>query len=61
MHARLTVYNSLGQLVDVLANEVMAPGSHMVQFDATGYSSGIYFYRLEAGEFSEVRKMLLLH
>jgi hypothetical protein len=56
----LKVYNSLGQEVAVLADEDAAAGRHQVEWDATGLSSGVYFYRLEAGQFVETRKLLLL-
>lgn len=56
---RLTVYNVLGQLVAALVDEPLAAGKYLVDFDATQLSSGVYFYRLEAGNFREVKKMLL--
>jgi len=57
---RLTVYNLLGQRVATLVNNHMSAGAHIVQFDASHLSSGIYFYAIKAGEFKEVRRMLLL-
>lgn len=57
---RLTVYNLLGQRVATLVNNHMSAGSHIVQFDASHLASGIYFYAIKAGEFKEVRRMLLL-
>jgi hypothetical protein len=38
----------------------MPTGSHEIDYNASGLSSGIYLYRIEAGEFQEVRKMILL-
>jgi len=46
----LKVYDLLGREVCVLVNEKKAPGSYEVTFDGTGLSSGVYFYRLQAGE-----------
>lgn len=57
---RLTVYNTMGQKVRVLADGTMPAGMHRVQFDATGLSSGMYLYRLEAGDFTAIRTMLLI-
>lgn len=56
---RLMVYNVLGQLVATLVDEPLAAGKYQVDFDASQLGSGIYFYRIEAGSFSEVKKMLL--
>ncbi|MGB2868672.1 MAG: T9SS type A sorting domain-containing protein [Bacteroidota bacterium] len=56
----LRVYNLLGQQVAELANEVKAPGTHIVSFDASRFASGVYFYKLEAGSFTDIKKMVLL-
>ncbi|MFZ5515652.1 MAG: T9SS type A sorting domain-containing protein [Candidatus Zhuqueibacterota bacterium] len=59
-HVELTVYSLTGQQVARLANEAMPAGYHRVQFDATGFSSGIYMYKLTTDNFTATRKMLLL-
>ena len=60
-HVRLAVYNSLGQKVASLVDKQMEAGRHTVRFDAGDLPSGVYFYRLEAGdERLQVRKMILL-
>jgi hypothetical protein len=57
----LKIYNVLGQEVaTLLSNEMMEEGMHEVQFDASGLTSGVYFYRLQAGEFSATKKLLLM-
>ncbi len=56
----LTVYNSLGQKVKTLLNEHKNIGNHQIEFDASSLSSGVYFYRLLAGSFLQVKKMLLI-
>jgi hypothetical protein len=57
----LKVYNILGQEVaTLLNNEAMGEGMHEVQFDASGLPSGVYFYRMQAGEFSATKKLLLM-
>ena len=59
-HVTLEVYNILGQEVAVLINEVKKAGNFKVQFDASSLPSGIYFYQLNAGEFVQSKKMILL-
>jgi hypothetical protein len=56
----LKVYNVIGQEVKTLANGVEPAGVHSIKFDATNLTSGVYFYRLQAGSFSQVNRMLLL-
>jgi hypothetical protein len=56
---QLKVYNVIGQEVATLVNDVMNRGNYSVTFDAVNYSSGVYFYKLETGKFSEVKKMIL--
>ncbi len=57
---KVLVYNALGQVVAVLVDRKQAAGRYDVRFDAGGLSSGAYFYRIQAGEFSQVRKMMLV-
>ncbi len=56
----IKVYDVLGSEVSTLLNEEKPVGSFKVEFDATNLSSGIYFYRLQAGAFVETKKMVLL-
>lgn len=56
----LVVYDILGKKVETLVNEEQSPGSYIVTFTASNLPSGIYLYRLTAGQVSIVRKMLLL-
>jgi hypothetical protein len=56
----LTVYNTLGQQVAQLVNGEVEAGYHEVKFEASGLSSGVYFYRLQAGSFVETRKFILM-
>ncbi|PIQ08453.1 MAG: hypothetical protein COW71_11695 [Ignavibacteriales bacterium CG18_big_fil_WC_8_21_14_2_50_31_20] len=55
----LVVYNSLGQLISTLVNQHQTSGKYSVKFDATSLPSGVYIYKIQAGEFSSVKKMLL--
>ena len=56
----LKVYDILGREVMTLVNKMQSPGSYEVVMDASKLSSGIYVYRLSAGDFNAVRKMVLL-
>lgn len=56
----LKIYDMLGREIATLVNEEKTAGSYEVSFDATGFSSGVYYYRLTAGSFSQTKKMLLL-
>ncbi len=56
----LKVYDVLGNEISTLVNEEKPAGSYEVKFDASGLSSGVYFYRLQVGEFVQTRKMILL-
>jgi hypothetical protein len=58
-HVRLTVYNSLGQVVATLVNGVQASGEQEVLFNASTLSSGVYFYELRAGSSVDRKKMVL--
>jgi hypothetical protein len=55
----LTVYNVLGQVVTTLVNSQMNAGRYTATFDASRFASGMYVYRLSAGDFSAVKKMML--
>jgi hypothetical protein len=59
-HVKLTVVDLLGQEVSVLVNDRRDAGIHEVTFEAAELSSGIYLYRLQAGESVQTRKFLLL-
>jgi predicted extracellular nuclease len=56
----LKIYNILGQEVATLVNEYQTNGVYSVKFDASKLSSGMYLYRITSGDFSQVKKMLLL-
>jgi hypothetical protein len=57
---RLKIFNMLGEEVASLVNEVMPPGEYTIEWNAEGVASGIYFYRLVAGDFIETKKMVLI-
>lgn len=57
---KLTVFDILGKELAVLVNEKLVAGSYEYTFNGSDFISGVYFYKLESGNFSEVRKMLLV-
>lgn len=59
-YVKLSVYNMLGEKVSELANSNMSAGNYSVTFDATNFSSGIYFYRISVGDYIEIKKMMLV-
>jgi hypothetical protein len=56
----IKVYDMLGKEVATLVNEQLQPGSYSVRFDAGNLPSGVYFYTLKAGDFSETKRMVYL-
>ncbi len=56
----LTVFDLLGREVATLVNEVKEPGVYRVQWDASDFASGVYFYRLMAGSFVQIKRMMLV-
>ncbi len=59
-HVVIKIYDMLGREVRTLVNEDKTAGRYSVEFDASDFSSGIYFYSINAGEYKAVKKMLLL-
>jgi hypothetical protein len=64
-HVELTIFNILGQKIETLVNCRQPAGSYQIQWDGQDnagreVASGIYFYRLKAGEFAQIRKMILM-
>jgi hypothetical protein len=59
-NVKITVLNSIGEEVALLLNEEKEAGYHQVEFNAVNLSSGVYFYRIQAGSFTDTKKMILL-
>jgi hypothetical protein len=59
-NVKLSVYNMVGQEVAVLVNGNKTAGTYSVNFDAAKLSSGVYFYRIQAGNQVLTKKMMLL-
>ena len=56
----LKVYDVLGREVATIVNEKLAPGYYTQQWDASGFPSGVYFYRFTVGPFGETKKLIVL-
>ena len=59
-HVTLTVFNTLGQQVATLVQGEQVAGYHEAVFDALGLASGVYLYRLQAGDFVQTRRLVLV-
>jgi Secretion system C-terminal sorting domain/X-Pro dipeptidyl-peptidase C-terminal non-catalytic domain len=57
---RLSVFNITGREVTVLIDENYKAGTYEIDWDASGYSTGVYFYKMTAGDFTSVKKMMLV-
>jgi len=57
---KLTIFDMLGREVETLVNENLNAGTFNADWNALKYSSGVYFYKLQAGEFSETKKMIFI-
>ena len=59
-HAKLVVYDAMGKEVVTLVNEKQNPGTYQVEFEAGNLTSGVYFYRLSSGDFTDTKRMMLV-
>jgi hypothetical protein len=57
---RLIVYDIMGKEVQTLVNERLQPGTYETSFDGSALNSGVYFYKLVTGGFTETKKMLMI-
>lgn len=58
--ARITILDMLGREIETLVNEDLRSGTYNAIWNAAKYASGVYFYRPESGEYSEVKKMIMI-
>jgi len=56
----LKIYNILGKEIATLVNDVKSTGVHEISFDGSGLASGVYFYTIQTGKFTQTRKMILM-
>jgi len=59
-HTKISVYNITGSRVAVLVDENKSAGNYSVQFNASVLPSGVYFYKLESGGYSDIKKLVLM-
>lgn len=59
-YVKITVYDMLGKEVKILENGYKQPGRHSTSFNGLDYATGIYYYKIEAGNYSEVKKMVMV-
>jgi hypothetical protein len=59
-HVKLEIYNIMGQQVTTLVDKQLEAGKHTIQWDGSNAASGVYLYRLQAGDFVDTKKMTLL-
>ena len=59
-YVTLSIYNSMGQEVEKILSQEMRAGIHSTQWNASGYTSGVYYYRLTTDNYMETKKLLLL-
>jgi len=57
---KLIVYDLLGREIKSIVNNVLTTGRYTFEFDGSNLASGVYFYRIEAGDFKQVKKMMLV-
>jgi Secretion system C-terminal sorting domain len=59
-HVKIVMFDAIGREVSTLVDENLRPGSYNVEWNAASFPSGVYFYRLETGDFSAIKKMILV-
>jgi hypothetical protein len=57
---QLKVYDVMGREVQTLVNETLKPGTYEVTFDGSALTSGVYFYKLQCGDFVQTNRMVLI-
>jgi hypothetical protein len=60
IHVKITLYDILGRETKVLVNEFKQAGNYNISFNGTDLASGVYFYRINAGSFTDIKKMILV-
>jgi len=56
----IKIYNTLGQLVETMVEKKLIPGHYKYTWDASGFASGVFYYRIQAGSFSQTKKLIMI-
>lgn len=59
-YVKLKIYNASGTMINIIVDDILPAGKHVVAFDARDFPSGLYFYKIHASNFAKTKKMLLL-
>lgn len=59
-NVKIIIYDLLGREVETLVNMNISPGRYKIDFDASAYASGLYFYRITSGDFVDIKKMMII-
>jgi hypothetical protein len=59
-NVKLSIFNTVGREVNILVNELQRAGNHKIEWNAGNFPSGVYFYRLNAGSFVSIKKMVFI-
>jgi len=59
-NVKITIFDVLGRRISTLVNQFQTLGAYKIDFDASDLSSGVYFYKIEAGQFTDVKRMNLI-
>lgn len=59
-HIKLSIFDTLGNEIKIILNKELHAGNHEINFDASNFTSGVYFYRIQTGDFVQTKKMILL-
>jgi hypothetical protein len=60
INVKLILYDALGREITTLVNELKMPGKHKVKFNAESFPSGVYFYKIIANNYSDIKKLILV-
>jgi len=60
VQVQITIYNCKGELIDIICNKSFSKGIHYIKWNAASKISGLYFYKMQAGDYVKVKKMILI-
>ena len=59
-NTKLIIYDLTGRVISELINSELRPGKYSIKWDASAYASGVYFYRIQSGKFTDIKKMVVV-